>query len=118
MKLIIDIPDKTFECLENMLKAECVDPYSLADIIVNKSIPIIPTEEQPTGEWVYVQYDAPQIGNWHCSNCRHIEWGSVSQKPYYDYCPNCGAKMNNIPVDLNEVKAIAEEAEDEQSCSE
>lgn len=44
-------------------------------------------------KWVYVQYDAnPEIGNWHCSNCRCM--------PYYSndihtlkYCPECGYDM-------------------------
>lgn len=40
MKLIIDIPEETFTCLKNMIEAECVDPYSLADIIVNKGTPV------------------------------------------------------------------------------
>lgn len=51
-------------------------------------------EERLTGEWKYNQYDANgNIGNWHCSECRHIVYGGRSQKPYYNYCPNCGAKM-------------------------
>lgn len=40
MKRIIDISDDTFNILKNMVEANCVDPYSLADIIVNKSIPL------------------------------------------------------------------------------
>ena len=40
MKLIIDVPEETFNCLKNMVEAECVDPYSLADIIVNRSKPV------------------------------------------------------------------------------
>jgi hypothetical protein len=52
-------------------------------------------EERPQGEWKYAQYDAnPNIGNWHCSGCGHIVFGGYSQKPYYNFCPNCGAKMN------------------------
>lgn len=50
--------------------------------------------ERPQGEWVYSQYDAnPNIGNWHCSKCRHIEIGGYNQKPNVNFCPNCGAKM-------------------------
>lgn len=40
MKRIVDISDDTFNILKNMVEANCVDPYSLADIIVNKSIPL------------------------------------------------------------------------------
>lgn len=46
------------------------------------------------GEWIYTQYDGnPNIGNWHCSECRHIVHGGYSQKPYYNFCSNCGADM-------------------------
>lgn len=40
MKRIVDISDDTFNILKNMVEDNCVDPYSLADIIVNKSIPL------------------------------------------------------------------------------
>lgn len=47
-------------------------------------------ENQKTGHWEYVQYDAnPKIGNYHCSVCRHIIIPFENQK----YCPDCGAKM-------------------------
>lgn len=49
---------------------------------------------RPQGEWEYTQYDGnPNIGNWHCSECRHIVFGGYSQKPYYNFCPKCGADM-------------------------
>ena len=58
-------------------------------------------EIAPHGEWKYVQYDGnANIGNWHCSECgrvvfdyiRHL-YKSYSKKPYYNFCPNCGADM-------------------------
>lgn len=40
------------------------------------------------GKWEFVQYDAnPNIGNWHCTNCRGI---AIAQ---YNFCPICGAEM-------------------------
>jgi hypothetical protein len=53
---------------------------------------------QKVGHWEYMQYDAnPKIGNWHCSECGRIVFLLKSQKygetPLYDYCPWCGAKM-------------------------
>ena len=49
---------------------------------------------RPQGEWEYVQYDAnPNIGNWHCSECRLIVSGKYNQKPGYNFCPRCGAQM-------------------------
>lgn len=42
----------------------------------------------PKGKWEFVQYDAnPNIGNWHCTNCRR------GAKPHTDFCPHCGARM-------------------------
>lgn len=65
---------------------KCVSVYA---------IDMMPTiEPRPHGEWKYNQYDGNlNIGNWHCSECRHIVFGGYSQKPYYNYCPNCGADM-------------------------
>lgn len=61
------------------------------DMTINNATTV---EERPQGEWIYTQYDGnPNIGNWHCSECRHIVFGGYSQKPYYNFCPNCGADM-------------------------
>lgn len=52
------------------------------------------TYARPQGKWEYNQYDGNvNIGNWHCSECRHIIYGGLSQKPYYKFCPMCGADM-------------------------
>lgn len=57
------------------------------------------TPTRPTGKWEYVQYDYnPNIGNWHCSECRNIviECANKNEEggiPKYKYCPNCGARM-------------------------
>ena len=46
------------------------------------------------GKWEFVQYDGnPNIGNWHCSLCRHIIFQKF--KSTANYCPNCGALMTN-----------------------
>ena len=54
------------------------------------------TPAEKVGHWEYVQYDGnPNIGNWHCSECRAIvnyepiyNW---EKKPHYKFCPNCGS---------------------------
>ena len=52
------------------------------------------TPQQRIGHWEYVQYDNnPNIGNWHCSECRGICTEMHSIKDAYNYCPNCGADM-------------------------
>ena len=54
-------------------------------------------EQQPkTGYWEYVQYDSnPNIGNWHCSECGGICTEMHSIEDAYNYCPNCGARMES-----------------------
>ena len=52
--------------------------------------------QRPQGEWQYNQYDGnPNIGNWHCSECKHIIYGYGLRKPNYNFCPYCGIKMQN-----------------------
>ena len=52
------------------------------------------TPQQKLGHWEYVQYDNnPNIGNWHCSECRGICTEMHSIEDAYNYCHNCGAKM-------------------------
>ena len=75
-----------------------IEPYKEdnAPTVVNEKL----TTERPQGEWIYNQYCGnPNIGNWHCSECRHIIYGGYSQKPYYNFCPNCGARMKGGQAD-------------------
>ena len=68
----------------------------IVDIIAHLP-PVQPT--RPTGKWGYVQYDYnPNIGNWHCSECRFMF--VMSGVPEYKYCPNCGAKMNGAETEV------------------
>ena len=52
-----------------------------------------------TGHWEWVQYDSnPNIGNWHCSECRCVVVECVDKKseggiPLYKYCPQCGCRI-------------------------
>lgn len=85
MKLIIDVPEETFNCLKNMVKAECVDPYSLADIIVNKSKPLDNLKEElhnEIGEWITKGYEP--FGK--CNIC-----GGICE--INNFCGHCGVKM-------------------------
>lgn len=83
MKLIIDVPEETFNCLKNMVNAECVDPYSLADIIVNKSKP-----DRPHAKWLHFE-GVTTSGYLECSNCGASDF----KQSYFNYCPNCGSDM-------------------------
>ena len=51
-------------------------------------------QEPKTGHWEWVQYDAnPEIGNFHCSECRYIPASFNMSAQKLNYCPKCGAKM-------------------------
>ena len=53
-------------------------------------LPLV-TPQPKVGHWEWNQYDAnPKIGNFHCSLCLGIG------RAHYDYCPYCGAKMQEV----------------------
>lgn len=60
------------------------------------------TPKQRTGHWEWVQYDySPKLGNWHCSECRCVVVECVNKEeeggiPLYKYCPQCGAKIQEV----------------------
>lgn len=92
MKLIIDVPEEVYEALKSITEdATSLDPYSLADIIVNKSKP-----DRPQGEWK--RHDewrnGEYIGGFYHVNCP-CEDGYYS-KWETNFCPNCGAEMRNV----------------------
>lgn len=54
----------------------------------------MPFVEERKGKWIWVQYDSdPEIGNFHCSECRFIPASYNLAKKYLNFCPNCGAYM-------------------------
>lgn len=95
MKIVIEIPEKTNAHIRSDYGhgMKCLfdkDVEILCDAIYH----CLPYEEIPHGEWIYNQYDGNlKIGNWHCSECRYIVFGGYNQKPYFNFCPNCGADM-------------------------
>lgn len=59
-----------------------------------------------TGYWRWVQSypDNPKIGDWHCSECNFVTSSELISDRLYNYCPNCGAKMEaNIDEILNRI---------------
>ena len=63
-----------------------------------KDAPTVVAEPVRHGEWVGTDYDGYADGNpvyylWQCSCC-HEEYERDGLPPWYDYCPNCGAKMD------------------------
>lgn len=51
----------------------------------------LPTVEQKHGHWDYYGYD--EISNVHIYRCSKCECGN---REATDYCPHCGAKMNEV----------------------
>ena len=100
------VHDLIAELLSDYLHDEDREKIEELDVKIEDLPPVTPKEK--TGHWEYVQYDYnPNIGNWHCSECRNIVVMCVNKKemggiPLYKYCPNCGAKM--IEPQESEVK--------------
>ena len=63
------------------------------------ALPPVKPQEPKIGHWEWVQYNYnPQLGNWHCSECKCVVVECVGKEekggiPLYKYCPQCGAKM-------------------------
>ena len=60
--------------------------YSNAAIIANSA----PTIEPKKGKWIDLRSDGRFGKETRCSKCGEIYWEWMSK---FDYCPNCGAKM-------------------------
>lgn len=93
--------DPCEDAISRQAVLELVADYDLSMGQVVKGIHALPsvTAQPNTGRWEWVQYDGnPNIGNWHCSECRSIFIeGTIKREkdsiPFYKYCPQCGAKM-------------------------
>lgn len=58
----------------------------------------LPSAEPKKGHWIGISYDGyadgyPVYNEWECSCCGVIE---EDEEPTWNYCPNCGAKMEAI----------------------
>jgi DNA-directed RNA polymerase subunit RPC12/RpoP len=56
--------------------------------------PTVDAVEVKHGRW---EYNPPTItlnASWQCSACRKVYWEHILETRYFDYCPNCGAKMD------------------------
>ena len=55
-----------------------------------EQMPTVDAVEVVHGRWEYVKFDIYRCSN--CNGCSHVK--EVMGKPDWDYCPNCGAKMD------------------------
>ena len=79
--------------LDYALEDVCRVGYYTADNIDRwlEELPIIDTGDlviMKHGQWLWNDYGG--FGNYHCSECRKI----CICNGDYDYCPNCGARMD------------------------
>lgn len=56
-----------------------------------KTVDAVPIKH---GRWEYTDYGG--VGNWHCSVCHNIVVGAKGASLRTPYCPNCGAKMDEV----------------------
>ena len=93
------------------------DAYNEAERHIMKAMLCALKDLQPIkpqlnmGHWEWVQYGSnPNIGNWHCSECRmtipHMP-EEIDNTPIYKWCPYCGAKMVESQERLHSVKSNA-----------
>lgn len=93
-KYVEDIMGRPVYTHEMGIKAvdDAIREKSKADFIT-----LCKEQEPKVGHWEWVQYDSnPNIGNWHCSECRRIVLHmpeELDNTPKYKWCPMCGAKM-------------------------
>ena len=85
-------------CDDCISREEAIRMFADDDYTVNELRNLPPVTPQPeVGRWEWVQYDSnPNIGNWHCSECRTIiphMPEETDNTPIYKWCPMCGAKM-------------------------
>lgn len=69
------------------------DNSSIADIINEQ--PIADVQEVKHGEWLKPSNDSVDSKQWICSECKGLtETAYYCGHCYYNYCPNCGARMD------------------------
>ena len=87
---------KSETALENAKECEkCADEHrQLAEWL--KDYKRLKEQEPKTGHWVEERDDYGEIICWHCSNCYDGSGFITTCK--WDYCPNCGAKMESEEV--------------------
>ena len=61
-----------------------------------RHVPTIDAVPVVHGRWIK---KSDRTKHWHCSNCAFVE-GIISR--FYNYCPNCGAKMDGRDDDATD----------------
>ena len=99
MKIVIDIPEEIYSFINTQWNDVPKINDSPINIICKAIVDSTPLTERPKGKWIDIcvikafHYDGePRV---RCSRCgNEEEWSS-------NYCPNCGAEMNEGEEDGN-----------------
>ena len=80
-------------------KTEYAHGWNCAIEILMKA-PTVEAVEVVHGKWIGLEYDGyadgfPVYDLWECSSCRD-EFCGEDVPDMYNYCPNCGAKMDGV----------------------
>ena len=110
MKIVIDVPEEVYEALKSITEdATSLDPYSLADIIVNKSKPLDDLSLQ--SEWIPVSERLPDEEDYRPSygfedGC--VMWqtdnGDIGFGWYY-HSTKCWSDIYDHPIEAGKVIA-------------
>lgn len=91
------IPKSVQEMAEEVAK-EALDNYIHNGFTLREwANKIICNEYQPVKHGQWQGNILPPSKNWFCSECKNmVETAYYCYRCYYDYCPNCGAKMEEL----------------------
>nr|DAK14913.1 MAG TPA: Thaumarchaeal output domain 1 [Caudoviricetes sp.] len=90
--------------------ARYIDAVNAAEIISDKlgitlselvdvmaTVPIADVQEVKHGDWLKPGNDPIDNKQWICSECKGLtETAYYCGHCYYNYCPNCGARMDGV----------------------
>lgn len=106
-----DVLNKAIKALEQESCEDCISRQAAIDALMSvpdgnwksiryvKEIELLPsvTPARKIGHWTKYQEPWGGMQGWKCSNCRnHYDVSSVYTIIPYNYCPNCGAKMQEV----------------------
>ena len=80
---------------ENWIGTDNISYIAHADVAdIISDAPTVDAVPVVHGQW---EYNPPTItinASWQCSACRKVYWEHILETRYFNYCPNCGAKMD------------------------
>ncbi len=98
--------------LEKQYRIDDSATLSTRDVVnVNdiEDLPSVNPQEPKTGHWIWIVDESPSTpvspyelnwAGWACDCCREqpdndSDWDDCDNPPKYNYCPNCGARMES-----------------------